>query len=66
MAVLDHTCVRKPGIYAKKKSYIKPFFLPNVISTPSVRAGSSSERDTIYVVADCETEKTKATALKFR
>ena len=41
--------------------HIKPFFLLNDISTPSVRAGSS-QRNTSYVVIDCET-KNKTTAL---
>ena len=35
---------------------LKPFFLPNDISsTPSVLPDSSSYRDTNSVVADCET-----------
>ena len=35
---------------------IEPFFLPNDISPPGVRAEFSSWRDTNYVVTDCETK----------
>ena len=42
---------------------IKPFllcaYIPDDISTPRVRADSSSSRDTHHVVIDCETEQTK-------
>ena len=36
--------------------HIKPLFLPKDITTPNVRADSSSEREKNYVVTDCETE----------
>ena len=39
--------------------HLSPVFLPNDTNTLSVRAGSLSQRDTNYVVTNCEAQQSK-------
>ena len=58
-AELANTSWSLPGKFSVCCLHMKPFFLPNAVRTPSVRADSSSWRENVY----CGPEKNKTTVI---